>query len=214
MNVFLLETPMQIVNANEARRQFGLSDALLCVLDTGLFARNRFKRVIEETHWGQVRFIKFKHRFTGYDFGQIRPRKGLERGVEYMAILYQWYKRRKIENLARSIKKVEYMFLGGYRNGINNAMRHFANQLPYNRVVVLDDGTDTVIVNDQRKTEFIPHVTNVEVTSCTTERKVRFKAWLEKYVDWDTTPVPALTFFTCYDFDVRHDDRVVRNDYI
>lgn len=205
---------MQVLNAIEAKSFFGLGDAILCILDTGLFPRSRFDRIVSMNEWGSVIFLDVRYRFTAYDFGKKRPENVVQALIEVRVTLDQLRRHWLVDRLARKLGQAETVLLGGYRDGINGAMQHFVNRVGCRNVVLLDDGTDTILVNEQRRR---PRIQD-NGAHCQHPRSRGFLKAIRstlrrKFVDWDTTPVESLTFFSCYDLDVRQGDRFMRNEY-
>jgi hypothetical protein len=84
-------------------------------------------------------------------------------------------------------------------------MRHFGNALQHRILYALDDGTDTIRINDQRKKTTSPeHLKGIP----------HIKAVLHHFLhDWNDKPTESITFFTSYDLDVRNGDRLIKHDY-
>jgi len=90
-------------------------------------------------------------------------------------------------------------------------MRHFANTLSYGTLYLVDDGTDTIRINDERK-QNNPVYSAEDLTSKTWFK--RFKESLgKKYIYWRGESAPKLAFFTCYDITVKPGDSLIKNDY-
>ncbi len=94
-------------------------------------------------------------------------------------------------------------------------MRHIANTIRYNTLYLLDDGTDTIEINEQRHrnesnelTAPIDRSTSGVSVSKKIETHVRAMYW-----DWRLAEAPSVTFFTTYELDIRQSDRLIRNDY-
>ena len=208
MNLFVVESPTQALNAIEARERFPGGRNELVVLETGLFDRNVFERVIDRRNWDRVEYLPFALLGRDRDFGKRPARNLRERAIEVGLVFYGTLLRERINRLARRAGPVERLFLGQYRDDTHLWFRHLARRCPHGELFLLDDGTDTVLVNDQRE---------AEVTSDGPTRVPKPKGWKSRLrralTKWDARGAENLTFFTSLDIDVNARDRVVRNDY-
>src|SRR5690606_20222651 len=85
---------------------------------------------------------------------------------------------------------------------------HFANAFPGSEIVLLDDGTDTVLTSAARQKKPRQGPTSVS------ERHAALRAWLRnRFVGLNTRKVKSVTFFTTYDFQPSEDDSIVTNTY-
>ncbi|MFZ1987206.1 MAG: polysialyltransferase family glycosyltransferase [Desulfatitalea sp.] len=211
MNVFVIESPTQVLNAIEASQHFGFERKVLIVLLTGLFGKEYYDKLVDPSYWGNVQFIPFYYKTKKFDFGTNRPRNLYERIIEISLIIDQALRRRRLDKSAKSIGFAEKVVLGNYRSDLSTHMRHFANTIRFGKLYIIDDGTDTLLINDQRKREKNGLPTKVPQAGGLLKRikkKIR-----DKYVDWNTTGVESLTYFTCYEIDVMENDSIEVNSY-
>ncbi|MGE0642681.1 MAG: polysialyltransferase family glycosyltransferase [Nitrospira sp.] len=222
MNVFVIAAPYQILNSIEAIQRMRLADNALIVLDTGLFQRNTYERMIDTESWQSVQFVPFKYRLTDHDFGKNFPTNLYERLLELYLVLDQMLKRWRINRLCASVGYAEKLFLGNYLNDYDLHMRHVANGISHERLFLLDVGTDTLRIARQRLQE--QHDKSPEALAEKLPAQVAESgsgAWITKFkrtvrdrfVNWTVGGVPSLTFFTCYEPEVHPRDEVIANDY-
>ncbi len=210
MNVYMIRTPLQLLNIIEIRHHFGFKGNILIVLVTGLFRQDYINNLINEKEWDSVHYIKFKHINKGYDFGLRRPQNIYERCLEIYSTFDQFKKRRRLDKLARSIGFAENIILGNYREGAHDSMRHFANKLNHNHLYLVDDGTDIILINDDRKKGYSNIKKDIESKSWLKRFKTRIH---NKYIDWNNKGENKLTFFTCYGLMVKTGDSLIKNEY-
>lgn len=222
MNVFLLTAPYQILNSLEAVQRMKLVCNALVVLDTGMFQRDTYERMIDRQHWQSVQFVPFRYRLVDRDFGAKGPRNLYERLLELYLVLDQMLKRWRIDRLCASVGHVEKLFLGNYLNDYDLHMRHVANRIQYDRLFLLDVGTDTLRIGRQRLQEQKNKLSHTVVENLPKQvSEPSNHSWLVKVkksirnrcIDWIVDGVQSLTFFTCYEFEVHPNDEVLSNDY-
>lgn len=222
MNVFLIAAPYQILNSLEAIERMQLVSNALVVLDTGMFQRDTYMRMIDRQYWQSIQFVSFRYRLVDRDFGAKGPRNLYERLLELYLVIDQMLKRWKIDRLCASVGHVENLFLGNYLNDYDLHMRHVANRMRYEKLFLLDVGTDTLRIGRQRLQEQKGKLSYP--LAKTYPKQVsgpRNGSWLAKlkhtiryrFVEWNGEGVPRLTFFTCYEIEAHSSDAVILNDY-
>jgi len=212
MNLFVLQTPYQLLSAIEAIHHLKFANNVLIIPLLGLFPKQGFKRILNDQYWQKVQYINFQYRLTSYDFEANPPRNLYERGLELYLTLDQCMKKILINRLARSYSSVENLILGNYLIDHDLHMRHLANRITFQNLYLMDVGTDTLRINRQRRSETLSNPMNHVNNDF---RHLNLKQKLRRIlVDWDTTGVESLTFFSCYDFEVSGKDRYIKNDYI
>ncbi|MBK8508692.1 MAG: hypothetical protein IPL51_08535 [Candidatus Competibacteraceae bacterium] len=225
MNIFIITAPYQVLNAIEARNYFSLSDNNLIILNIGFFQKDAFQEILDKTNWDSIKFIDFFYRFADRDFGESPPKNSYEKLIEFFMILDQIIKKQKINRLCRAYKAVDNLFLGNYLIDHDLFMRHIANNIHFNRLYLLDVGTDTLRINYQRLQENITKLAQLNIDiSCKVldSNKVsigsfiinNFKKKLRKHlIDWNVSGVKSLTYFTCYRFEVNGSDDRITNKF-
>lgn len=222
MNVFVITAPYQILNSIEAIQRMKLACNVLVVLDTGMFQRDTYEKMIDGQLWQSVQFVPFRYRLIDRDFGANAPGNLYERLLELYLVFDQMLKRWRIDRLCASVGRVEKLFLGNYLNDYDLHMRHVANRIRYDRLFLLDVGTDTLRIGRQRLQEQNDKSSKPLAEKLTEQVSELWNAsWFAKFkrtvrdrfVNWTVDGAPNLTFFTCYEFEAHPSDEVISNDY-
>src|SRR5271157_6043565 len=197
-NLFVIDTPHQLLNAMEAVHSLQLTNNHLLVIRFKNAYNDRFMPLIKTSDWVTVSFPS----------PFIDSRRWVEQLLGPMAS--RWYHRylhfqrmHTMAKLAARFRHVDKLFLGHYFADEKPFMRHIANTINYNTLYLLDDGTDTIEINRRRhKIENhereSPSETSISRISLfkTIEARIRAKYW-----DWCLSEIPSVTFFTVYDID-------------
>lgn len=211
MNLFLLSAPYQILNAMELIYHFSFENNRLWIIETGHFDRVQFESVIEQAMWQSVEYYDFRYKLTHLNYDHNWPRNFKEQILEWFLMFDQFLKRRRADKMARGILyPVNNLVLGNYQRNYDQHMRHFANILPHERVILLDVGTDTVRINTDRKLDSICKNNDIISNKTITALKSHIK---NKFFAWDVKGVPSVMFFTAYNIELFGKDSVVKNDY-
>ncbi len=124
-NIFLVETPLQLLNAIEARYSFSANKKVLVVFNginkSGI---QQMKNMINKTDWDKIYYI------TG------APNK-------LLYVLTQFSRVNKLNKIIKDYRIIENIFIGDYRSGL---MRHIANSVSYKHCYLLDDGSATLLL--------------------------------------------------------------------
>lgn len=207
----MIETPLQLLNSIEAIHHLHFSHNILLILLTGSFKHHYFKNLVREEDWDAVHYIDFKHINREYDFGLNPPRNPYERFLELLSIFDTFRKRRRLERIAKSFGYTDNLILGNYLSVHKDYMRHFANTLEHGNLYLIDDGTDTIRINEER------HQNNNYFDEENTKPKSWFKHFKttigNKYIYWNGKASPKVIFFTCYDIDVKPGDVLIKHEY-
>ncbi len=129
MNVFLVASPLQMLNAIEARYHFNLrsEDCTLCIFQAGnAINQLQLAKVTNVNEWGQLYLVPMS----------------AETKIGWLISL------RYIKNILKSIGAIEYFFIGDYRFDL---MQHFVNSCKFEKLYLLDDGNATINVFEKRK---------------------------------------------------------------
>jgi hypothetical protein len=201
MDIFVVETPLQMLNAIEARYYFKSDRNLLMLLTSPHFSRKVFEPLFNGDEWDSIVSIHIREKEPEF---VIHPGRSLwhRKFAEYYRYLKQFYYRRKLNAIGKSLGKADRLFLGNY---LQNYMRHIGNQIDHRELVLLDDGTDAVRVNEFRKSGNL-------LTGSGGLVNLREKAHQVLH-DWDSSHGENITFFSSYDLDLRNGDRLTKNEY-
>ena len=213
MNVFVVEGPFQLLNALEAREYFGFADNhLVIILGLGHNAQD-FRPLICEKDWDTIRYVKIN--INPLKSGPRFLGESLSKKVrDYLSLCRQGINRARLDRLARRFSRVDNIILGNYlQNGCEH-LRHFANVLGYKNLYLVDDGTDVIKVNDERKKNGSMGTPGKLSSRVISPFKGVKRVLRESFVEWNEDEAGRVTFFTVYNLDVRHGDQVVKNDYV
>ncbi len=150
----------------------------------------------------------------------IEPRHWVQKSLGPTA--NRWYCRflhlRRMHTLAKVAARFSYvdnLFLGHYSPEWAPFMRHIANTVKHNTLCLLDDGTDTIKINEIRhRIESNELNASIEKSSFwISVRRIIETHVRTKYWNWYLAEAPRVTFFTIYDLDVRKSDRLIKNNY-
>jgi len=190
MNIFIIETPMEMVNAIEAKHYFP-PDVCKLFIHT-IYPRNIFTSLIKRDNWqGEIYFLKNHEPKTWANPELSRWR--------------QFQRRMTLDRIIRMAGEADILFLDYVRAHI----RHIANHIKHRQLVLLDGGTDALRVNAMR---YIPADKTPDSDTGTFLKALK-KTIRSKYLDLDTHEIPTVTFFTAYNLDVRPGDYLIKNDY-
>ena len=198
MNLFLLETPHQLMNALEARQRFPAKDNAAAIVLLKSYTKASFSPLLEDFSWTHTSWMIRRPSSTVQSHDRF-----ITATVKRLAACRSDYLlRRQVDALAESMRSVSRLFLGNYNVGY---MRHLAHRLADAEAVVLDDGTATLaIAKHRRESRFRDRLSFMD-----TERSRLREKWAGLY----TRSLPKITFFTTYDLDVEAPDAVMKNDY-
>ena len=210
MNLFFIGTPLQLLNAIEARDYFEFSDNHLVVaLDLHFWPKTDvFKRLIRPQDWESVHYVTL-HKTTA----KISPTlAGKYFSVKFENLFYKYHQYRNLSSLqriARTFPSVENLILGNYHR---DQSRHFPNLVRYNNLYLVDDGTDVLYISRERRESVAdgPPPTGAAGPNSAWHR------WLWKMNEslrWNQRQADRITFFSAYDIAVGDRDRLVKNDY-
>jgi len=183
---FLIATPLQALNAIEARHHFKLAadQCPLVWFHSASEANDRQTQdMLGRADWARIHTIS-------HSGGSFRS-----------------WKRRfdEVNVAARSMEHTDYLFVGDYAFDL---MRHFAHAADCRKVVVLDDGNSTLLIDRSRRDpavpyRFMPHSFGQRVKHLI---KTRVCGMNRSLFD-------ELAFFTVYELDGDHRTSIVPNTY-
>lgn len=201
MNVFMVETTHQLLNAIEAKHFLGLRDSHLVVVLLKEYPQSAYAPLVRTVDWTTVHYVP----------QEIAGESALQRSLKFhkrerIRGYFHTYEllvlRRCLDAIARSLGKVKNVFLGNYAI---EYMRHFANVLNHEKLYLLDDGTTTILINKFRRDG--RHLDNYKRLQ---RLKVRFS---EALMGMKVKQAASVTFFTAYDLTTKDGDQVVKHDY-
>lgn len=202
-SIFLIKTPLQLLNAIEARHYFKLdpADCILIIMGDRKSQPQILNLAKKVNEWGKVVVLNDVSVFFGNPLSigdslldRIGRRKLFQRSVFYV---------RRLNRISHYLGKVENIFVGYTRYVY---MTHFINKTPHNKVFFLDDGNGTIQLARDR-------MLGTGHTSVSGLRK-KIKLISKKYLQGIKNKEPEnACFFTAYDITVGENDQLVKNEF-
>mgnify|MGYP001604586890 FL=1 len=204
-SVFIVETPLQMLNAIEAKHSLDLGECVLILILSDPFPEQVFRPLLALADWENVECIWLSHGFRPIDLRWLG--KSLSHQLnEYLKESKQLIKHLKFDKLSTRLGSIDNLVLGNFLQGY---MQHFANRVNAKQIYLLDDGTDTLRVNARRRSQ---ELGSAAVVRGSLLRRVKNRL-RRAHLDWDVREVNSVTFFTSYDLDLSPRDNCVRNSY-
>jgi hypothetical protein len=209
-NLFVVDTPYQLLNATEAVHSLQLENNHLVVIRPKNGTQDRFTPLIRVDDWETVSFPSLLHQPNRRVQNLLHP------------VVDRWYCRYlhfrqmyALAKLAARFHEVDRLFLGHYSDKWTLFMRHLANTIKYNTLYLLDDGTDTIEINEKRHgAESDEPEGRIDGSTSGVSVRKRIEAHLRAmYWNLCLADAPSITFFTTYDLIVRKSDRLIKNNY-
>lgn len=188
MNVFLIESPLQLLNALEAKYYYKLPKEKCDLLVLNGESPNTIKQImgmVEQQDWNIVKKIGFG--------------KGKLSWITRMLGVKAQYK---------CYKSPDKVFIGDYRSDI---MRDFVNTVVPNKTVLLDDGTVSLRINNMLSSEKERHAFFHNENMGGLKRIIKRLAFLGKLPP--QKHIEDLEFFTTYNIEHTLDYPVIKNNY-
>lgn len=203
-SVYVVESPFQLINAIEARYQLGFENNHL-VLTLGLgHSLESFRRLLDPGDWDAVHHLTLHSGPAGLE----NPSTAVDK---VRSLYHRAAARRPFHRLARALSPAGHLVLGNYRRGSYH-LRHFANTIHCADLYLIDDGTDAIEVNDERRAAARPDAANADAPSSSRWTRLR-RRLRDSLVQWNATEATTVTFFSAYELATGHGDGLIRNDY-
>ncbi|MDD5718591.1 MAG: hypothetical protein PHQ53_02760 [Candidatus Krumholzibacteria bacterium] len=198
----MIRTPLQLLNAMEARRHFDLQRTALMIVEYSGHGIPPFDlSQVDPADWTRVEIVDLN------PVPRPQPHTWLDHPrfahSEKVNVLRQHYRRRVFDQALRPWRGVPNLLLGNYLQGW---FRHAAQRCPRARCILLDDGTDTLRIAGERarRDSQPPRVSLWR----------RPKAWwYQRYANWDMRQRRKITFFSSFDLELPPGDQLVPNRY-
>ncbi|MFP3873203.1 MAG: polysialyltransferase family glycosyltransferase [Thiohalophilus sp.] len=203
-NIFLVKSPLQLLNAIEAKHYFKLDDKECCLLIMGdrKSYSQTMRLVIDSQQWSNVVLLSRVGLLAGDPWSGCDGFDDIDQ-LRKTLLRSSFFSIQRLNRLARAIKDVQYIFVGDNNNPL---MRHFVNSLDHQYTVLLDDGTATLGVARQRM--------EGKVTRKPNRISKRVRLALKRIFQRLNDRQPeSVVFFTAYNVPVRDNDRVITNDF-
>jgi hypothetical protein len=201
MNVFLVETPHQLLNAMEAKSYFRLVDNNLIVIIKEEYSKDSYARLVAPNEWKSVFYVPVKGDPESGFLRNLRDHR-IDRIRGYYRTYELYLLRKALDRLSASMGKVERIFVGNYWM---EYMRHFANVTSHKELCLLDDGTGTLLINKMRRERWFQGNDK--------NRAAIAQGIINSAIGLKDRHIEDVTFFTIYELEVRPGDSVVKHDY-
>jgi len=126
VNLFLIASPLQYINAVEAKHHFGFDaqECVLCICESTMKNRMQLLNIINAEDWGAVHFIP--QALNKYFF---------------------WMPYKIMDCILKEIGEISNIFIGEYRNEF---MKYYALATKSEKIFLLDDGNVTILISKLR----------------------------------------------------------------
>jgi hypothetical protein len=202
-HIFLIKSPLQLLNAIEAKHHYGLNDSecYLVIMGDRKSHSQLMGLVAIAKEWKSVVILNGVSLFakepwsTNHSPNRIGFRKSILNNSAFTIA--------RINRLASHMTDVGYLFMGDYNNKF---MRHFLNVTRHKETVLLDDGTATLDVARSRDTGESQRAPNSLYKRMKLGAKRIFQGLNDKRPD-------KVEFFTAYNVEVNAPDILERNQF-
>ncbi len=203
-SLFVVETPLQYINALEAKVEFdcGTSTLLLLYFDEKLI--RKVLELVDESEWERILRYKIPFIESHIDFGARRPDSLKEKVIELRQTLERLLCVSGLSWKIWTLPNIDRVFVGNLLAEHKNYNFHAVNSAKAREVILLDDGLDTFLTNLERATP----ETAQRVKPNSLRSRIR-----QNFTQWNDSFIERITFFTAYPIKANEPDRIVRNGY-
>lgn len=183
MNIFMIESPLQLINAIEAKHHFSIKKEKAVLLILQAENENTMKQIanmVSKEEWADVQII-------GSGTGK----------VTWVTRLFS------LRNVVKRYHQVDYIFIGDYRSDI---MRDFVVSVNHKKVYLLDDGNVTIRMFEMISNGRLPQDSGAKFII-----KSAFKKVLTPKAP-KNNEITNIAFFTTFDLKSDHIE-IVKNNY-
>ena len=204
-SVFLVKTPLQLLNAIEARHHYRLHKddcVLILMADRKSQAQLRnLANVVEE--WGYVADLNHVPLLFSKPLRKQGATGLLDKFWKFKLFSKSLFYVPRLNRIRRQLGEVNYFFVGYARYSY---MKHLVNITPHKCVVALDDGNATIQLVKERNDA------TVNISNNTFSKRI--KSYLKQHVQAiKLDDYKRLEFFTIYDVEPGERDTVVKNSF-
>jgi len=203
-SVFLIKTPLQLLNAVEAKYYFNLdsNDCVLIIMGDRKSQSQILSLANSMDEWGSVIILNNVNLVLGNPLDQSALSSFKSENKSKLFSKSFFYVRR-LNRISKYLGNAKYIFIG-YARYIY--MRHFINITPHEKAFLLDDGHATIQLAKERREDFVP----IYDVSIKKKLKLLAKRFFQGIKDKEQD---SLCFFTIYDVYPGRNDQVIRNDF-
>lgn len=201
-SIFLIKTPLQLLNAIEAKHHYNLlaDDCVLIIMGDRKSQPQILALANEVAEWGNLivldevpLLLSYSLDKTNSFLSSVWKSRFFKKSIFYV---------RRLNSISKALGRVDYIFIGYARYVY---MKHFVNTIPYNELLLLDDGNATIQLARERREGLLPSEPGLKKRV-----KLAFKHVLQGVKSYEKD---ALGFFTIYDVSAGEKDYVVKNTY-
>jgi len=203
-SVFLVKTPLQLINAIEAKYHFNLNvdDCVLIIMGDRKSQPQILKLANAVNEWGVVIILNRVNLFFGSPF-ENDASPFIERVWQSEIFSKSFFNVRRLNRISKHLGKVEYIFIG-YARYIY--MRHFVNVTSHDRVFLLDDGNATIKLAKERRED--------TSSSSSSGVKKKLKLFAKRFFQGvKDREKESLCFFTIYDVCPGNNDQIIKHNF-
>ncbi|VAW63381.1 hypothetical protein MNBD_GAMMA11-1570 [hydrothermal vent metagenome] len=204
-NVFLVKTPLQLLNAIEARHYFNLdlNDCVLIAMGDRKSQPQILMLLDDINEWGEVIDLNDVDLFCDNPF-ELK-RNGFIKKIQKLKIFRKsFFYIIRLNKISKCLSSVKYIFVGYTRY---TYMSHFVNITNHDELVFLDDGNGTINYAERRR------VGANAVSGISMKKKVKLyaKRLFQRVQDQEKE---SACFFTAYDISPGDKDKVIKNNFL
>ncbi len=210
-DVFVINTPLQLINAIEAKEAYRARNPHLVILHWRRWPRPSFEGLLARSSWNSVTWLAMDIERPSWAtaFGRLSDRL-----AEYVWVLRRARQRRILESPFRQFDgSIDILAIGNYAQDFH---RHLLHRIPHERTIALDDGTDALRAAELR----LAAVSNPDVKPSpagTSPRSMwqRIKNSMHRrWIDMDTRhPLFPVEFFSVYALPVGPGSTLRKHDF-
>jgi len=202
-SVFLIKSPLQLLNAVEAKHYFKLrtENCVLIVMGDRKSQPQILKLASSMGEWGNLIVLNESPLFIGNPLEHKKTTSFKVCGADFFKKSFFYV--RRLNRIQQCLGEVEYIFVGYPRYVY---MKHFINITPHKEVFLLDDGNATIQLAKERRDSVSAEIG----MGWKKKLKKSAKRVLQGVKD---TEKEALSFFTIYDIVASKNDSVIKNDF-
>lgn len=204
-SVFMVKSPLQLLNAVEAKYYFDLKtdDCVLIIMGDRKSQPQilTLSNVLNE--WRSVIILNEVNLFFGDPLKVNKDFPLWKRIWQSGVFAKSFFNVRRLNRISNKLGNVNHIFMG-YARYIY--MRHFVNITRHENVFLLDDGHATLQLAKERR--------QGTAQNAQTDLTKRIKLWAKRYLQGvQHEEKESLCFFTIYDVSADGNDRVIRHNF-
>jgi len=198
MNLFVVNTPLQLINAIEAKRHFNIrdQDSLLIVIYLGQRIL-QMREAVEESEWAEVIWLESDEQALH------------STDIAACTKVFNWVSgcltfRKQVSEIQERWRKLSRVFLGNF---LMISQLHLANSFISDNLILLDDGNATLQVAKLR---------NEFKSTLAIHRTIlgRVNFLIKQFIfGYRLNRIPSVTFFSIYDLGISDQDRIEKNTF-